>query len=295
MIYIVLASHNRCDTTLQCLETLSQRGVLAWANVVLTDSGSTDGTPAQVARHFPQIELIKTGSDLWWTGATEIGMRHAVAHSADCIVWLNDDCRPMSNALEALTAYARAHNCIATAQAYTPDGYRYGGQIKTPCGLKSVTCARDEVQPCDCCNGNCVAIPTPIVQAIGYPDTRALPHTRADSDYGLRATKAGYGCTIVGNAICENDTNTRPHMQSWLLSKDSMRAIWTSGLARHSPFTRCNRNFFVRHWGPWGYVLFVLPYLRFFGIAIARTLMPRSVLHTIHRPSSARTTRLNKS
>lgn len=280
---IVIPVHNRRETTLRCLDNLSRLGVLEWAGVIVVDSGSTDGTPDAVSERYPQVEVLRESPDLWWTGCTEKGMRRAVAEGAECVVWLNDDCRPRPGAIRALVDFALHHVCIATAQSVTNSGHRYGGHRKTALGLKAVVCEDDASLDCDCCNGNCVAIPVQVVRAIGFPDAQAMPHSRADSDYGLRATREGFRCRIIGKAMCDNDENLASDRQSWLLSDVDVRKVSRGfsqvGNAYYLPafFRLC-----VRHWRAWGLVLFFGPYARFLCIVVIRAIVPRAFLRRFY-------------
>ena len=280
--FLVIPVYNRCQTTLACLKNLSEIGVCNWGKVVIVDDGSSDGTGEKVKEQFPQVEVLSGDGNLWWTGGTKKGMQFAMQHGAECIVWLNDDCRPRLGTLEKLSEYAEDHSCITSAQSFTLSGYSYGGHRKTWLGLKPFFCERDEIKDCSCCHGNCVAIPASVVKAIGYPDAQAFPQIRADSDYGLRAVRAGFSCRVVGSALCDNDDNLSPRMCSWLLDDAPLRAIWKQSLSIDSMNIRSNYLFYTRHWGAWGVVLFALPYMRFACTAVIRLLFPKRLLRAVY-------------
>lgn len=274
---VVIPAHNRQATTARCLQQLRDQGLFSWARVVVIDDGSSDGTAERVRRDFPQTDLLQGDGSLWWAGAMEKGMRWAMAESAPAIFWLNDDCYPRSNTLAALMAYAMAHDCIAVGQAVTPSGFRYGGFRKTSMWFERVVCEGSGAEPCDTFNGNCVCLPRAVVESIGYPDSRTLPHALADTDYGLRAKAAGIHAFVLGEALCDNEEN--PTSRSWLRDDVPLRDIWRymttpKGLHYGPAFLR----FCLRHWGTWGLVVAGVPYARTLGIALLRLLVPRAVL-----------------
>lgn len=287
--FIVIPVRNRLATTLRCLENLDATGVLKWAQPVVVDDASTDGTDQAVAERFPQATILKGDGNLWWTGGIEKGMRHAMAEGAEFITWLNDDCLPEPGTLEGLVEVAQERHAIAVAQSRTPTGYVYGGYRQEGLGIASVACGRDEMIRCEASSGNCVLIPRWAVDQIGYPDARNLPHHRGDIDYGLRARDAGIAQWVVGRRLCLNDDNWNKHMKSWLLSEVPMRQLWREVLSMRSTFhPRTAWVFSIRHFG-WtkGLVAFGLPYLRLCLICACRLLAPTRLLRRVYGKHSA--------
>jgi GT2 family glycosyltransferase len=274
--YVVIPVHNRQAMTVRCLQNLDRQGVLSWARVVVVDDGSSDGTGERVRRDYPQVFVLRGDGTLWWAGAMEQGMRRAMDEGAAQVFWLNDDCYPKSGTLEALRDYAVAHRCIAVGQAVTPAGFRYGGFRKTMTWFVRLACDQGGVVTCDTFNGNCVCIPREVVEAIGYPDACVLPHALADTDYGLRAGKAGFQAVVIGQALCDNEEN--PSSRSWLREDVPLREIWRcmttpKGLYYVPAYFR----FCLRHWGAWGLVVSSIPYVKTLGIVLLRLVLPRGV------------------
>jgi GT2 family glycosyltransferase len=73
-VTIVMITHNRCDEMLSSLGKLS--ALPEKAPIVVVDNASTDGTADEVARHFPDVELLCAGANLG-AAARNLGVRHA--------------------------------------------------------------------------------------------------------------------------------------------------------------------------------------------------------------------------
>jgi N-acetylglucosaminyl-diphospho-decaprenol L-rhamnosyltransferase len=88
---VVITTHQGWELTRQCLEHLLEQTVAH--NVIVSDSGSTDGTSDYIRTLFPQVALVEHASDPGYTAATNHGV---AAGSGDVILLLNNDafCRP---------------------------------------------------------------------------------------------------------------------------------------------------------------------------------------------------------
>jgi GT2 family glycosyltransferase len=277
--WIVIPVHNRKQTTLACLRRLDVSDVFSWASVVVVDDGSTDKTEESIVNEFPGVYILKGDGSLWWTGAIAKGMEFAYRRGAQVTIWLNDDCRPVGDCLHKITEYCFGRKVIAVAQAKTPTGYTYGGRLQTKNGLQEVNCNSSEIAICHTFSGNCVAIPREVVAKIGFPNAEFLPHSLADSHYGLLARNSGFPIHVLGAALCENDDNLSGSTRSWLLSDVSLLEIWRSLFnLKSSLHLKSNWNFYVSNWKLRGIVLFGKPYVRLALITMIRTFTPRKIL-----------------
>ena len=277
--FIVIPVYNRREVTLGCLENLRAGGVLRWAQVIVVDDGSTDGTGEAVTRANPGVVVLKGDGNLWWGGAMKLGMHTAMELGADVIFWLNDDCHARPGALELMRNHSLTTGEIAVAQTMALAGGIFTGWRKTWRGLSSVRVAAGLRESCDTFSGNCVAIPRAVVERIGGPDAKSLPHGFCDPDFGLRARRAGFKATVLGDAICD-DQYTRSEMSSsWLLGERSVFAVWRSFRSVKSYYyPPAYWTFCIRHWKWWGIALFVQPYLKLLCHGALRTILPRRVL-----------------
>ena len=292
--YIIIPVHNRREFTLRCLASLHDQGILAAMQVIVVDDGSTDGTHEAVNAEFPQVILLPGDGNLFWTGAIECGMRHALAHGATSIVWLNDDVRPHTGAIDRVVTEAERLQGIASAQGYFQAGpekrWFFDLVFRGPGGLQTKpVSAPAELSNVDACRGNLVAISRAVVDQIGYPDLRNIPHYNGDTDYTLRASQAGLPCVVVGDALFEELEPVRANNLSWLLSEVPLLSIWSRVFRKNSNFyPRMLLVYYFRHFG-WRVLLqFPAPYLRLSAITLARWIVPRRLLlHLYARHSQA--------
>jgi GT2 family glycosyltransferase len=61
--------------------------------VIVVDDGSTDGTASMLIEMFGEVRVLMGDGSLWWTGATNRGIRHALneAGEGDALLMINDD------------------------------------------------------------------------------------------------------------------------------------------------------------------------------------------------------------
>jgi GT2 family glycosyltransferase len=113
---IIIPTYNGAALTEACLETLlaSPPADCSWT-IVVVDDGSTDGTPAALARFGDRITLIEQRANAGFASACNAGAR--AAGDADFLVFLNNDTLPTSGWLDALVAEALTNAGVAAVGA----------------------------------------------------------------------------------------------------------------------------------------------------------------------------------
>ena len=104
-LFIVIPVHNRVQLTQGCLLSL-RRQTRNDFKVVVIDDGSTDGTSEMVSSSFPESLLLRGDGNLWWTGATNLGVRHALDWGATYLMTLNDDVIATEDFVEKMLSWA---------------------------------------------------------------------------------------------------------------------------------------------------------------------------------------------
>ena len=59
---------------------------------MVVDHGTTSDTKQSLEREYPEVVRIVGTPELWWTGATNLGIRYALSCGAELVMLLNNDC-----------------------------------------------------------------------------------------------------------------------------------------------------------------------------------------------------------
>ena len=256
----IIPAHNRREITLDCLRRLHMDGVFTWSRAYVVDDGSSDGTGAAVALEFPEARVLHGAGNLWWTGATEFGMRTAFSDGADFIGWLNDDTQPLPGACAQLLATVEQRSAVVSGQCYVHGTSLlvYGGLRRARVSLHLEEATGTELRPADAAAGNFVLFPRAIIRQIGFPDGSRLPHAFGDTDYTLRARAAGFAVLVDPRVRAACTPNALANYTSWLLSDVQIADIWTPLWRKRSyTYAPAYARFLIRHFGLIGACYFV--------------------------------------
>ncbi len=285
-IHILIPVHNRKSVTLSCLQRLQQQGSLDRYHVVVIDDGSTDGTSAAIAQQYPDVNILSGDGNLWWTGAIVLGMKFAMAQGAKYLIWLNDDTLPETNAIENLVlACINNPKTIASAQCYEDDTYQqgsFGGHRINISNLSSEigTTAFGQQQVYDCLSGNLVCFPRSVIESIGYPNTRWMPHGSADIVYTFDAKKSGFFPTVIGDARAVCPMN--PIYQSWFEGPISIGRRWVMLFTPKSnlyPPAYVYGNIKIYGWR--GIIATLLEYQKLISVTLIILVVPKPLIQKL--------------
>jgi GT2 family glycosyltransferase len=202
-VTIVTPIFNGIEETLEYLGSLA---AVTYPNfdITIVDDGSTDGSSEVLARDFPSVRIIVGDGNLWWSGGTNLGIRDAVERGADFILTMNNDIQVASDTIDSLVKCAQENpGAIIGGKIYflaEPDRiWSAGGMLSWANGKTfqmrghgqpdaEEYCTRKAV---DFFTGMCVLIPSTVFTRIGLYDAVDFPQYHADSEFTLRAGKAG--------------------------------------------------------------------------------------------------------
>jgi len=184
-IAILMACHNRRETTLACLRGLFAQTDAGEMDVYLVDDGSTDGTGAAVRAAFPKVRVIQGSGRLYWAKGMELAWWTALAHerqervSYAAFLWLNDDTMLFSDALAKLRTADDGRSVVVGSLADSSGRLVYG------LGVAGIM------------NGNCVLVPRQVFGRVGVI-CGDYAHAWADCDYAMRVKRAGLPIVCAG-------------------------------------------------------------------------------------------------
>ncbi len=110
-VSIVLVNWQGADDTIACLESLYE---LDYSNfgVIVVDNGSADNSVERIPTTYPEVTLLRSGSNLGFAGGSNVGIRYALKHGAGYIWLLNNDTVVEPNALTAMVDLAEGDSKI---------------------------------------------------------------------------------------------------------------------------------------------------------------------------------------
>ncbi|MFD8004209.1 glycosyltransferase family 2 protein [Streptomyces mirabilis] len=267
-VVVVMACHNRRDTTVQCLRSLvGQCPPEVSLRIVLTDDGSTDGTAAAARAVWPGIRVMQGDGSLFWAKGMALAASAAVDY--DFLLWLNDDVVLGPGALTRLLATHRAlagsgQDPLIVGALRDPltGAVTYSGVVRQsmlrPTHFTKVAPAHRPVAV-DTMNGNLVLVPRNVVERVGQIDGK-FHHGMADFDYGLRARALGCAVWVAPGTLgtCAGNSAAGSHMDLTLSVWERLRLMRTPKGLPPSSWLRFTR----RHAGPLWPAYWLWPYLR---------------------------------
>ncbi len=192
-------------------------------DIVITDDGSTDGSYDWISANYPNIYLIKGNGNLWWSGGINKAIQFILKNLNDeyILLW-NNDIRPdkayFNNLFDILKnsgsdtilcskIYIENQNEIVLSMGgiFNPVSgfYRLNGY-----GQKDNSSLKESVVV-DWFPGMGTSIHRKAFEIVGFFDEKKFPQYHGDSDYGLRARKAGFRILAIPELKIWNDrTNT---------------------------------------------------------------------------------------
>lgn len=174
--------------------------------IFLVDNGSKDRHDLMVKEKFPNVDVTRNGENLGFSKANNIGIKKASQkYKPEYFVLLNDDMKINDkNWLKKIVKVAEEDKKVGVVgcrQIY-PDGelQDIGGHLKKWELTKILKFKKNEVLDVDQFMGSCMLIKKELIGKIGGLDELFTPFLLEDSDYCLRAKKAGYSVKIETKA-----------------------------------------------------------------------------------------------
>lgn len=219
-VAVLIACHNRRESTLGCLTALRSTAVAAGAvaslQVFLVDDGSSDGTAAAVRERFPDVRVIAGDGSLFWCGGMRLAWLEAARGDFDAYLWLNDDVTLEDGAISRLIATlvdrqrVTGSACIVVGATRHPDQggvASYGALIGA-----GVAPLSDDIRRIQYFNGNVVMVSRDAFRILG-PLSADFTHGFGDVDYGVRARRAGVPVWLAAGGVGRCASNGTPLWQ----------------------------------------------------------------------------------
>lgn len=229
-VYIVTPVFNHIEHTLKFLRSVYKNSYSNF-KVVIVDDGSTDGTKEKIKQDFPQTVVLSGDGNLWWSKATNKGVKYALDQKADYILTVNNDVEVKNNWIAQLVQSAKLNpkSLVGTMIYFANDRKRiwyFGADFDIPSGElfhKEDKPKPNEIRQSRWLTGMGALVPAQTYKDIGYYDAETFPQYFADADFSLRAAQKGYQLLVNSNAVLYNDiANDRG---SAIMRQNKFRAI----------------------------------------------------------------------
>jgi GT2 family glycosyltransferase len=199
---VVIPAFDGLDQLRQCLKAL-RSGKHREFETIVVDHGTNDVITDVLSTQFPEVHFLRGSSELWWTGATNLGVKYALARDSDIIMLLNHDCYVEDNTISKLLQHAKQNpGCIIAPTQYdiTTGRVIIGATSIFALGFPTIIppawwyryLYSSTIVPTRLITGGRgVVIPAGIFEEAGYFDEKELPHYYADHDFYRRCVKTG--------------------------------------------------------------------------------------------------------
>jgi GT2 family glycosyltransferase len=201
MIYIVIPVFNRRKFTQDCLLSLRNQSFKAFKTIVV-DDGSSDGTQKMIREEFPEVILLETSGDLFWTATTNLGIKYALENGADYVMTLNNDTSATSDFMEKMNYWSGKHP-QALFGAFALDAVSkqpvYAGEVMDWKFMRSKSWVHmlneqefKGIREVTHFPGRGLLIPKSCFEDIGLFEEIVFPHYAADYDFTHKAVRHGF-------------------------------------------------------------------------------------------------------
>jgi GT2 family glycosyltransferase len=210
---VVIPTFNRLAVTKQCIDSLranKSRNDL----IIICDSSSTDGTQS-IQSCYDYLMFIDVGPGAWWSSAVNAGVQRAISLGCEFVLILNDDLNFNDDLVDSILATSKNNpdSIISASQEVNSKifvGSFYSGMFKkTQHIFQDLALTKKSSLEVETTNGSCLLIPSELFKKIGYFDEVQCPHLYGDTQFQLRALRAGIKtiCDLTTRVVQQPNTN----------------------------------------------------------------------------------------
>ncbi len=205
IISIVITNYNRKDMLGRCISLLEENTKVKH-ELIVVDDASSDGSAEMVRKKFPKAKLIANKENLGFAKSNNLGIS---ASKGEFVILLNNDIEVGKNwEWGFLDAAKDDETGIVGCKLLYPNGrIQHAGCSLTP--WKIVFHGRgdadkgqyDKVREYDYVTGAAFFIKRAVIEKIGYLDEGYSPLYYEETDYCMRAKKAGFRVVYTPKSV----------------------------------------------------------------------------------------------
>jgi len=117
-VVVILVDWNGEEVTRECLESLKQVELPSTLTLtaILVDNGSSKPIEKNIVDEFPFLTLLRSESNLGFTGGNNLGIERAQLQKPDYLLFLNNDTVVSTDFLTPLFNYLESHPMVGAVQ-----------------------------------------------------------------------------------------------------------------------------------------------------------------------------------
>lgn len=201
-VFAVIPVFNRLHFTRECVARLKAQQYRS-IRIIVSDGGSTDGTVDAIRSEHPDVRVLESPTELWWTGAMAQGIDAALEESAgndDFVLMMNNDTVVPDDYVGTLVQASRRYDAAVGAlvvdsahpeQALDAGEYidwtNYSFPVRSSVAEGERFCDDVDVLP-----GRGSLVPLRMIRAAGNVDAVGWPHYLADYEFFCRLKASGF-------------------------------------------------------------------------------------------------------
>ena len=249
-VFAVIPTFNRLPFTRECIKYLKAQTYQP-IRIIVADGGSTDGSVETIRAEHPDVVVLTSETELWWTGSMAMGIEYALREgqgAEDCILMMNNDTQIPDDYVATLVMAEQTYNAavgalivdsrdaarVLDAGEYI-DWATYSFPVKNDVAVGECFCDDVDVLP-----GRGSLVPLRMIRMAGNVDAKMLPHYLADYEFFYRLKQ--HGCRL---GVCY-ETRVLAHIEETGIVPTTgtvrFRSIW------HEVFSRRSMNNVIDHW-----------------------------------------------
>ncbi|MCK1267976.1 N-acetylglucosaminyl-diphospho-decaprenol L-rhamnosyltransferase [Bradyrhizobium sp. GM2.2] len=102
-VSIIVVTHNTREMTIECIRSILEQTTRVRYELIVFDSGSTDGSSEAIREHFPAVKLITSERDVGFGKANNIAAKGAQGRR---LLLINPDTVVLDHAIDRLSEFA---------------------------------------------------------------------------------------------------------------------------------------------------------------------------------------------
>lgn len=224
-VFVSVISFNNTKATLECLESLEKIKRNDFKlNVIVIDNSTDEKFSTNKKYNNFELEILKSETNLGFSGGQNLGIKYALKKNADFIVILNNDTVVDENLINNLLNSFKGNTGIVCPKIYFAKGFEFhkdrykdnekgkviwyaGGimdfknVIGKHRGVDQVDKGQfDQEIETDYATGCCMMIKSEVFQKVGYLDDKYFLYYE-DADFSMRARQLGFKILFVPKAF----------------------------------------------------------------------------------------------